>query len=706
MCSECYALLCFPSSSHCATVTSSPRDTENRCVLCTNSLTREKLGVVWRTFCSEECGLLTREICDLLDIFPLDREKLDSCLSNTTDLQRNHVVNALQKLIDYPDSPHRHSTRSLLAEWMQRTSCFPSAIVLKDITGISQLPDFSGTFTDTFCGTYSGTKVALKRLIIDHTLPASSRQHLFEKFHREVALWRNLDHEYVLQCFGSSGAAFERYLTIVCPWVPNGNVRAYIDQHKDFLELNWRLPLWLHQVALGLQYLHSQGVIHGHLCGRNILLDSDCNVRLADFGITSFADNEPYDAYPHRNYLVPWLAPELFVPGNVTSIRRFTRESDVFAFGAVIIEVFTNRDPENTLELDGNQDVVAKPPSPHGTLVEIPPHLQRLAAECYLIDPQLRPSALQVCLSTAPSDDLLSTAAGPFGRDTIKPVIERLGATVAVLDTSFSEVYNHLKLQHRLEDHSGDTLLEEWCFLYKNCHRYFASFHNLCVDIRSSGAGTLLPALELATTVWSEGEMKENTQEVVFQRHSMTITLDAIERLLGGNRILLDTLAQLAPKIDRTMNAPHLKLEGQTWRNPRMSNRWKRHLSGIPKYVVAVSLIAGRSISRLFPFGRECCTARSSQQIHASLPIDSSPVSKSLHNVQENLDAINAILQYIKTCTVKEIEWVTKTTRPNLHRPTIAIPPFHSYESLRPRFHLTSHGLSLLSHTVHNNTLS
>lgn len=182
---------------------------------------------------------------------------------------------------------------------------------------------------------------------------------------------------------------------------------------------------------------------------------------------------------------MPWLAPELFVFGKVTSIRRFTRESDVFAFGAVIIEVktfhishlkhrtdsdlqlFTNRDPENTLELDGNQDVVAKPPSPHGTLVEIPPHLQRLAAECYLIDPQLRPSALQVCLSTAPSDDLLSTAAGPFGRDTIKPVIERLGATVAVLDTSFSEVYNHLKLQHRLEDHSGDTLLEEWCFLYK-----------------------------------------------------------------------------------------------------------------------------------------------------------------------------------------------------------------------------------------------
>lgn len=57
---------------------------------------------------------------------------------------------------------------------------------------------------------------------------------------------------------------------------------------ESFLEVNPAVPLerriqWCLQIAEGLQYMHSRGVIHTDLALRNILLDDQSNVRIIDF---------------------------------------------------------------------------------------------------------------------------------------------------------------------------------------------------------------------------------------------------------------------------------------------------------------------------------------------------------------------------------------------------------------------------------------
>lgn len=113
----------------------------------------------------------------------------------------------------------------------------------------------------------------------------------------------------------------------------------------------------MYEIAMGLQYLHSQNIIHGDLRGvrrsicnmyssdltpsnlkANILLDDQGHVRLADFGLTVFADGPL--APTTRGGSTRWMAPELLDP-NSCGLELFQRTfaSDIYAFACVCLEV-------------------------------------------------------------------------------------------------------------------------------------------------------------------------------------------------------------------------------------------------------------------------------------------------------------------------------------------------------------------------------
>lgn len=135
-------------------------------------------------------------------------------------------------------------------------------------------------------------------------------------------------------------------LLLVYDYMPNGSLDTHIfngPEEKTTLEWKLRYNI-IAGVASALHYLHNeydQRVVHRDLKASNIMLDSNFNARLGDFGLARALENEKtsYAELEGVPGTMGYIAPECFHTG------KATRESDVYGFGAVVLEVVCGQRP-------------------------------------------------------------------------------------------------------------------------------------------------------------------------------------------------------------------------------------------------------------------------------------------------------------------------------------------------------------------------
>lgn len=133
----------------------------------------------------------------------------------------------------------------------------------------------------------------------------------------------------------------------------NGSIRCFISKLKeqpDFSnqELSVKVAKWLRELALGLQDLHLKDIVHGDLRTDNVLLDEHEQAHLTDFGLAVFAQETSEQQGSRRGGNNRWMAPEQLAPGLFNTGSESTRPtpaSDIYSFGCLIIELFTNQAP-------------------------------------------------------------------------------------------------------------------------------------------------------------------------------------------------------------------------------------------------------------------------------------------------------------------------------------------------------------------------
>lgn len=97
----------------------------------------------------------------------------------------------------------------------------------------------------------------------------------------------------------------------------------------------------LYQIAVGMEYLHGEGVVHGDLHAANVLIDENSNARVTDFGMSLISEASAYNyGSIHGGGATRWQAPELIDPEEMRlKSSRPTTSSDVFSFACMCIEV-------------------------------------------------------------------------------------------------------------------------------------------------------------------------------------------------------------------------------------------------------------------------------------------------------------------------------------------------------------------------------
>ncbi|KAJ1701717.1 hypothetical protein LUZ63_001496 [Rhynchospora breviuscula] len=217
--------------------------------------------------------------------------------------------------------PHRFSYKDL----HQATNGFKE----KELLG-------AGGFGRVYRGVLPVSKleVAIKR--VSH----GSKQGM-KQFIAEVVSIGRLRHRNLVQLFGYCRRRGE--LLLVYDYMPNGSLDQYLYSGHEKPTLNWiqRFKI-IKGVAAGLLYLHEeweQVVVHRDIKASNVLLDSELNGRLGDFGLAILYDHGTEADITNVVGTMGYLAPELTRTGKASPL------TDVFAFGAFMLEVVCGRRP-------------------------------------------------------------------------------------------------------------------------------------------------------------------------------------------------------------------------------------------------------------------------------------------------------------------------------------------------------------------------
>ena len=189
----------------------------------------------------------------------------------------------------------------------------------------------------------SNTYVAVKRVV------KGSKQGIKE-YASEVKIISQLRHRNLVQLIGWCHERKE--LLLVYDFMPNGSLDSHLFQESVLMwELRYKVAQGLASALLYLQEEWEQCVLHRDIKSSNIMLDSNFNAKLGDFGLARLVDHAKGSTTTDMAGTKGYIAPEYFTTG------KATKESDVYSFGIFALEIASGRRAINHMATEDHQVV-------------------------------------------------------------------------------------------------------------------------------------------------------------------------------------------------------------------------------------------------------------------------------------------------------------------------------------------------------------
>nr|KYP47615.1 Wall-associated receptor kinase-like 2 [Cajanus cajan] len=206
-----------------------------------------------------------------------------------------------------------------------------------------------------------GYGTVYKGMLPDGTIVAVKKskeieRNQIETFVNEVVILSQINHRNIVKLFGCCLETESPLL--VYEFIPNGTLSHHIHRRDNEPSLPWDTRLRIAcEVAGAVAYMHfsaSIPIFHRDIKPTNILLDSNYNAKMSDFGTSRSVPVDKTHLTTAVGGTFGYIDPEYF------QSSQFSDKSDVYSFGVVLVELITGKKPISFLHEDEGQNLIAQ----------------------------------------------------------------------------------------------------------------------------------------------------------------------------------------------------------------------------------------------------------------------------------------------------------------------------------------------------------
>lgn len=198
-----------------------------------------------------------------------------------------------------------------------------------------------GTYGEVFKAMVAGKFMAVKKIPLDFSLGQKQAEREANVLLQEINTLKRLKHPRIVRYHGCIRMNSEEdpALLIFLEYMPSGSIKAVLEKFGAYgIRL---VKKYTRQILEGLDFLHSEKIVHRDVKGANILIDAAGNAKLADFGACMQLEALHSTCTSGMKSIqgsVFWMAPEVMK-------YKAGRRSDIWSLGCTVIEMITAEAP-------------------------------------------------------------------------------------------------------------------------------------------------------------------------------------------------------------------------------------------------------------------------------------------------------------------------------------------------------------------------
>lgn len=213
---------------------------------------------------------------------------------------------------------------------------------------------------------------------------------------KEFEVLYNLDHPCICRAIGINTSEpvdsnADKDMTTVALFLEYFEIKLKDCLDKNVLSNTMKVKIVV-EIAQAMSYIHQKGLIHRDLKVDNIMIDSQWNIKLIDFGLVSI------DQFLNSNYsliaksMTKGVGTLAFMSPEMLNEEDYDEKTDVYSFGIVLFYIFFGNLPNYTMK----DKMIGKPIRLPKPSAKISIFCLDLISKCTENDPSDRPSFNQI----------------------------------------------------------------------------------------------------------------------------------------------------------------------------------------------------------------------------------------------------------------------------------------------------------------------